>query len=106
MLVRVAHYDTYAGQGGNFLGGALRIAAGDHDAGIGILAAHSTDGGARVLICGARHSACIQHDDRGVSGGGSANKSQLFELAFQSGAIGLGGATSEVFDKESSHTLW
>ena len=106
MLMGVANHEGDAGQGSDFFGGALGIASGDHDAGIGVLAAHSADGGAGVLIRGACYSACIQHDDRSASGGGSADKSLLFKLTFQSGTVGLGGAAAEVFYKESSHTLW
>lgn len=102
----IAHDDVHAGQRSDFLGGALGVTSGHDDPGIGILAAHSADRSTGILIRRGGHSAGVQDNHRGVSGGRSANQSLLFELTFQSGAIGLSGATSEVFYKESSHTLW
>ena len=106
MLMRVANHQLHAREGSDFVWSALSVASGDYDAGVGILPADSTDCGAGVLICRGRHGASVQDDNGGVSGARSANQSLLFELAFESGAVGLGGATAEVFYKESSHTLW
>jgi hypothetical protein len=82
MFVRVADYQTDAGESGDFLGGALGVTAGDHDLCFGILAADAADGGASVLIGICRYGAGVHHHHRGLRGSGGAGDTLLFELAF------------------------
>jgi hypothetical protein len=105
MLMGIANDDAHPGQGGEFFGSALGIASGDHDAGFGILPADAADGGAGVLIGAARDSAGIQNDHRSFARARRACESLVLELAFQSGSIGLCGATSEILYEETGHAL-
>ena len=102
MLVRVAHYAIHAWQCRNFFRGALGIASRHHNPCLRILPAYPPDGGARILIGGGRDRARIQYDDFRVSGRCAA-ESARGELAFQSGSVGLGGATSEILYVVAGH---
>ena len=93
---------AHAGQGGNFFRRALRVAAGDHDLGVGILAMNAADCGASVLIGGGRYGAGIEHHDCASPACG-ASIATLLELAFDGRAVGLGGAASEICYVESGH---
>jgi len=103
MFVRVADHGTDAGQRRNFFGSALGIASGDDDFCQRILAPYAADGGASILIRGIRDRASIQNNKVGFSGAG-ADEAAVFELAFDGRPVGLGGATSEVFDVVGRHT--
>ena len=103
MLVGVADDQIHARQCRNFLGRALRVTSGDDNAGVRILPAHSSDCGPRVLIGARRDRARIQNHNGGLGPTGGASQTLLFELAFESGTIGLCGATAEVLYKESRH---
>src|ERR1700688_2878279 len=102
MFVGVADYGGDTGQSGDFRGSALGVASGDDDFCHRILALHAADGGAGVLIGGIRDRAGVENYEVGV-GRGSAGETAGFELAFESGAVGLSGAASEVFDVKSLH---
>ena len=106
MFVGVSDHQVHAGQSSNFVGRPLRVTSCDYDSGLGILAAHSADGGARVLVRSGRDGAGIEHYDRGLSGARSTSQPVLFELAFESGAIGLRGATTKILYKKSGHNVW
>jgi hypothetical protein len=106
MLMRIPNYQVHAGQGPDLVGCTLRVAPGDHDARVRILAANSADRSTGVLIRAGCHCAGIEDNHRSLRGAGSAGESALFELPFQGGAIGLRRATSEIFYIESRHTLW
>ena len=97
MLVRIANYQIYARERREFFGGSLCIAARDYDASFGVLAADSADRCTRILISSSRHRAGVQDHNRCLIRASGAGKSLLFELALQRGAIGLRGATTEVF---------
>ena len=60
MLVRIADHLGYAGQGGDLLWSALRVAAGDHDLRIRIFAMNAADGGPGVLISGGSYGAGVE----------------------------------------------
>ena len=104
MLVRIADYLGDAGKRGDFFRGALRVAAGDHDLRIGILAMDAADGGAGILIGGGGDGAGIEHDSS-ASVARRAFESPLFELALDSGAVGLGGAAAEILDVKVATAL-
>jgi hypothetical protein len=95
MFVRVADYGGDAGQGGDFLGRALGVASGDDNSCQWVLALHTADGGAGVLIRRIRNGAGVQNYQVGLGGRGR-RQAASFELSCESGAIGLGGAASEV----------
>src|ERR1700752_2060173 len=101
--MRIADDLGDAGDGGVFLGGALGVASGDDDLGVGILAVDAADGGAGIVIGGGGDGAGIEHDEFGAGGGGRARESLLLKLALDRGAVGLGGAASEILDVESCH---
>ena len=103
MFVGVADHAAHARQSGNFFRSALRVASGDDNFCQRILSLHSANGSAGILIGGIRDCARIQDDEVGLSGGG-ARQAAGFELAFESGAVGLGGAAAEVFHVVSGHT--
>ena len=62
MFMRVADDLADAGQSGDFFRRALRVAAGDHDLGFGVLAMNAADGGAGVLIGGGGHGAGVKNN--------------------------------------------
>ncbi len=85
-------------------GSALGVASGDNDFCQRILALNAADGGAGVLIGGIRDGASVQDDEVGLGGGG-ASEAAGFELAFEGGAVGLGGTASEVLHVEGGHRI-
>ncbi len=103
MLVRVAHHQRDAVDGGDFLGGALRIASGNQDAGSGVQAMNAPDGRTRVVIGRRGDRTGVQHHDLGLGRGGGTRQSLIGQLAFNGCAIGLGGAAPEVFYIETAH---
>ena len=105
MLVGIANNQAHAWKCGDLFRGALRIASGDDDAGIGILPANSTNCGASVLVRSRCYGAGIQHYDRCITRRGGAGIASLLELAFEGCAICLRSAAAEVFYEESGHTL-
>jgi hypothetical protein len=104
VFVGVADYGSDAGEGGDFFGGALGVASGDENFGVGIVTLEAADGGARVLVGGVSDGAGVEDDEVSfVFLGGS--EAARFELALEGGAIGLGGAASEVFHVEGGHGI-
>ena len=67
-LVAVAHHRGHAGHRGQFLGRALRIAAGDDNLGLGIAAVRAADEGACGAIGLGRHAACVHDHHIGCEG--------------------------------------
>ena len=63
----------------------------------------AADGRTRVVIGRGGDGTGVQHHDLGLGGGGGARQSLIGQLAFNGGAVGLGGAASEVFYKETAH---
>jgi hypothetical protein len=102
MFVGVADYGANTWQGGDFGWGALGVASGDDDFGQRILALDAADGGAGILIGGVCDSAGIQDYEVGFVGC-CAGEAAGFELAFEGGAVGLGGAASEILDVVGGH---
>jgi len=92
-----------AGERREFFGRALCVAAGDHDLGGGIVGMKFADGVAGLGIGGCGDSAGV--DDDNVSGlrGAGKEAATVEELAFDGGAVGLGGAAAELLDVEGGH---
>src|SRR5579862_2873021 len=103
VLVGVADHLRDAGKSREFLGGALGVATGNHDAGLWILAMDAADGGARILIGGCRHGAGIQDDHFGLIERRGAFQAALFELALDGGAVGLGRAAAKILYVVTCH---
>ena len=64
-FVRVSDDPFDAGHGGEFIRGALRVAAGDENAGGGVFAVDAADGGAGVVIGFGRDGAGVEYHDVG-----------------------------------------
>jgi len=105
MLVRVADDMSYARQPCDLFGGALRVATGDDNAGLRIPALNAADGRARILIGGSGDGTSIEYDDGSLAGIRGARETEFLELAFESGAVGLGGAATEILYVISGHVL-
>ena len=99
----IPHHPFDARQGGQLVGGALGVAAGDQDAGRGVLAMDAADGVAEVFVGRGRDGAGVEHYQ--VRGG-------AFEGGLETGgrqrslerrAIGLGGPATEALDKVLPH---
>lgn len=86
----------HAGQSGDFFRGALRVAAGDHDPCVGIFAMNAADGGAGVLISGSGYGAGVENNESGFRGLVGPLQAAFAELAFDGGAVGLGGSAAEI----------
>ena len=103
MLVRIAHHERNAIEGGDLLGSALRIASGDEDAGRRVGAMNAADGRTRILIGGRGDGAGVQYNEFGFRRRAGSRQTAIGQLALNRRAVGLGGATSEVFYKETAH---
>ena len=103
MLVRISDDLRYAGQGGNFLGRTLGVAARDHDLRFRIFTMNSSDGGARILIGRSRNRAGVQHHDSSFRRLGRPHPAPLLELALDSGAVCLSSPATEIYHLEAGH---
>ena len=103
MFVRVADYLGNAGKGGDFFWCALRVTAGDHDLRIRILTMNTPNGGPSVLIGRGSYGAGVENNKAGLRGLFGALQTAFPQLAFDSGAVGLGGPAAEVCHVESCH---
>lgn len=102
MLVRIASNPSYAGEGGDFLGGTLSVATCYQNFGLGILTADASQGSAGLLIGGGCDRAGIQNN---VVGGcwRTRIESPGRQLAVNGGAVGLACATAKIFNVEARH---
>src|SRR5580692_12059796 len=71
-----------AGKDGQFFGGALRVAPGDDQAGVGILRVDFADGVAGLGVGGSGHRAGVEDNDGGGGGVGGSRAAAVKELAF------------------------
>jgi hypothetical protein len=102
MFVGITDNEAHPRQSRDLFGGSLRIAAGNHNFRFRVLPLHAPDRRSRVCIGGGGNRAGIQHDDGGLCRW-SAKQASLFELSFQSGAVGLRSAAPEVLYVISPH---
>ncbi len=103
MLVRISHYAADSGEARNFLRRALRIAPGDNDLALGILAANAANGGSRVPVGRGGHCAGIQHYNLGRICVLGAVQAALAKLSLDRSPVGLGSPATEIFDVEGTH---
>jgi len=102
--VGVADHGGDAGQCGDFFWSALGVTAGDDDFRQRVLALHAAYRSACVMIGGICDCTSIQDYEVGLCGRG-ARKTPVVELAFEGSAVGLSGATSEIFDVVGGHGM-
>jgi hypothetical protein len=101
--VGIANDPGYAGESGEIFRGALGVTAGDNEASAGILRVDFTDSVAGLSIGGRGDGASVY--DNEVSGGcfGRGNIAAREQLAFEGGAVGVGGAATELLNVKSRH---
>ncbi len=102
-LVGVADNPRDAGECGQFFGGALGITAGDDKADGWVGGVKLANGIAGLGVGRGGDGAGVDDDDVGCGGRGSGRATAVEQLALEGGAIGLGGAATELFDKEGRH---
>ena len=98
-LVTVADDGGDAGQGGDLVGCALGVAAGDDDACVGVAAVDAADVGAGGAVGFRGDGACVDQDQIGASGQ-RVGEAGCCEGSTDGLGIGTGGSASEVFDME------
>ena len=103
VLVRVSDDQRDALDAGELGRSALRIAAGDHDAGLWIGAMNASNRRARILIGAGGDGASIQYNDFGFCRSRGSHKPNFAELSFNRSAVCLSGATAEVFHIKTAH---
>ena len=103
MLMRVADHLSHAWQSGDFFRSSLRVAAGDHNLCVGILAMNATDGGAGVLIRRGGDGAGVEDDESGLGRLFGALQAAFPQLAFDARAVRLRGPAAEICHVESCH---
>ena len=104
-FVGIADDEGNSGETGDLLRGALRVTTGDNDASGRIRRVDFADGVAGLSVCGGGDGASIENNDvrrRAIERDGAA---LIPQLALDGGAVGLCGATAELFDVESSHVM-
>ena len=92
-----------AREGSELFGGALSIAAGDKNLRGGIVRVNLADGFASLRVRGGCDRASVDDDEFGVMCAGGRGAAAVKKLTFDSGTVGLCGATTELFDVESGH---
>ena len=102
-LVRIADDPRDAGEGGQFFWSTLGVASGDDDADGGVGGVKFSDGVAGLGVGGSGDGAGVDDDDVGSGGRGGSGAAAVEQLALEGGAVGLRGATTELFDEESGH---
>ena len=102
-LVRVAHHPLHAGQRGNLFRRALRVAAGDQNAGGGVLAMDAPHGMAHVLIGRGGNRAGIQDNKVRFDPRAGLHHAPGGKLVFQRGPVCLRGTAPEVLYEEFPH---
>src|SRR5579864_4604014 len=93
--MRVSNHETHAWESGDFLGRALRVAAGDHDACVGLRAVDATNGLAKLVVGSGGDGASIEDDQVGVGKFVGRVKSARSKPGFERGSVGLRSAASE-----------
>jgi hypothetical protein len=103
--VGIAYDPRDAGEGGEFFGGALGVAASDDELGGGILGVDFADGVTGLGVGGGSDRAGIEDDDGGGYGIGGRSVAAVEELPFEGGTVSLRGAAAELLDVEGGHDL-
>ena len=100
--MRIANHQRHAFECRYLLRRALRVTAGDENAGFGALSTDAAHSLAHLVVGGGSHGASVQHDEvgsmqvaRDEAGGG--------ETGFDGGSVGLRRTASEIFDEKTFH---
>jgi len=104
-FVGIADDPGDTGENGKVFRGALGVASGNDHAGAWISGVDFADGVAGLSVGGGGDGASIENNDvrrRAIERDAAALVPQL---ALDSGAVGLCGATAELFDVESGHVM-
>ena len=104
-FVGIADDEGNSGETGDLLRGALRVTTGDNDASGRIRRVDFADGVAGLSVGGGGDGASIENNDvrrRAIERDAAA---LIPQLALDGGAVGLCGATAELFDVESGHVM-
>src|ERR1700739_4905977 len=102
-LMGIAYDKGDAGEGGNFFGRALGVAAGNEDARSRIGGVYLRVAAAARCVSGSRNGAGVENHDVGHRGIGSGRAALFEELALNDRAISLGGSAAELLDEEGAH---
>ena len=102
-FVGIADDERDTGEGRKFFGGALGVTTGDKDFGGRILRVDFANGIAGLCVGGGSDGAGVDDDELGVLRRSRGGAAAIKELAFDGGAVGLSGATAELFDVEGRH---
>ena len=104
-LVGISNHPFDARHGRQFIGRALRVAAGHQDARRGILAMHAAQRLAHIVVRGGCDCAGIQNHQVRMAALGRRFQSLGGKQRFESGAIGLGSPASEILHEKLIHWL-
>jgi len=102
-FVGVANNESDAGDSGEFFGSALGVAAGDDDFPRRVGSVGFADGVAGLGVGGGGDGAGVEDDDVGVRCRRCRGTATIEELAFDGGAVSLGGAAAELLDVKRAH---
>ena len=102
-FVGIADNESDAGKGCKFFGGALGVTAGDENLGGGILRVDFANGIAGLRVSGGSDGTGVDDDELGGLRRGRGCAATAEELALDGSAVGLRGATAELFDVEGGH---
>src|SRR5882762_11649772 len=102
-FVGIADDPGDTGEGGQFFGGALGVAAGDDNADGGVGGVKLSNGVASLSVGGGRDGAGVDDDDVGGCRGGGGGTTAVEQLALEGSAIGLRGAATELLDEKARH---
>ena len=102
-FVGVANYVGYPGEGGQFFGGALSIAASDDDLRRGVVGMKFADGVAGLGVGSCGDGTSIKDHDVGGGCRVGQGAATIQELALDGGTVGLGGPTAELLNVEGGH---
>lgn len=102
-LVGIADDEGNAREGGKFFRSTLGVTACDEDFGGGILRVDFADSVAGLRVGRGCNGAGVDYHEFGVVRRGGGDAAAIEELAFDRGAVGLGGAAAELFDVEGGH---
>jgi hypothetical protein len=105
-FVRISYYQRHAFDACQFLRGPLRVAAGDQNASLRMVAMHAADGLADFVVGGCGYGAGVENDQAGFSGGRGGRKAFRCEAGFDGGSVGLGGSAAEVFYEKTVHYVY
>jgi hypothetical protein len=89
---------------GKLFGGTLCITASDENAGRGVVALNTADDLADVLVGGGGDGTGVEDDEGRVIRAGSRGKAFAGEAGFKGGAVGLGGAATEILDEKAAQS--